>query len=155
MSDYQNDQMADANERAVSRRVQNALTEMHIARQKFLRSLQAGMLTERDKLRFQARILDVYEVLRPYRDRAETEWQSAGRFKNGLEDLPIACVSRKVQERKEVGFGREQVVTREEPQTLHPIHLRELSQDLDDIAKEIGFGPAPDVDPGTVEGGII
>lgn len=155
MSSYQDDAPPDVNERAVARRVQNALTEMHACRQEFLRALQAGMLDQRDKLRFQARILDCYEELRPYRNRASEEWQAAGWFDNGLEDLPKMLGTEQRTETTEKGFGRTVLETTDEPQTLNPHHLRALSEDLDTIAKEIGFGPAPDVDPGSVDGGII
>jgi hypothetical protein len=145
----------DTNERATSRRVQTVLQQMHEERQSFLRGLQAGMLSERDYLRFQAVILDVVEELRPFQSRVSEEWADATQFEQGLDVLPLALQPRKVHMTSEKGFGRAVVEQTTKPPTLDPDHLRIISEQLDEIASEIGFEPAPSVDPGDVDGGII
>lgn len=145
----------DLNERAQNRRVQETLNEMHAARQEFLRAHQAGMLSERLHLKFQSRILDLVEELRPYKNRAQSQWDDATNFDEGLDVLARVLVPRKVTQETDVGFGREKMETHQEPQTLNPHHLREISEELDAIAHEIGFEPAPDKDPDDVHGGQL
>lgn len=149
------DDPPDLNERAVSERVQAVLEEMHATRQEFLRSLQAGMLTQRSQLRMQSRLLDVVEELRPYRKRAKSRWQSAGPLDDGLQSIEQHLQPREQEVEKPVGFGRTKVETEQIPTTMEPMQMITLSQELDEIAEEIGFEPAPDVDPGEVDGGII
>lgn len=152
---YDDDDPPDINERAVSERVQKVLDEMHATRQEFLRSMQAGMLSQRDQLRMQSRLLDVIEELRPYRKRASKRWESAGPFDDGLEGIEANLQPQEQIVQKNVGFGRTKRRTERVPTTMEPLDMVELSQELDEIADEIGFEPAPDVDPGDVDGGII
>lgn len=155
MSQYDDDQPSH-NERATARRVQEALQAMHAERSEFLRAVQAGVADERDHLRFQARILDVREELVPFRNKASEMWEDATAFEEvGLDALPRLLQPRQVTEQKEVGLGRVAIKTRQEPQTLTADHLRQISEELDEIANEIGFEPAPTVSPGDVDGGML
>jgi len=130
---------------ATSRRVQDCITEMHEYRAAFLRSLQAGRESQRLTLKFQARVVELTEALRPFQDETSM-WSRAGpeRYDSLLDALPELVEATEVEEIREVGFGRVKRETRKKPRTLSAQTLIELSHDLDDIANQVGFEPAPD-----------
>ncbi len=144
----------DLNERAVAERVHDALADMHHARREFIRAMQAGELDQRLRLAMQARVLDVFEELRPFRSRVDEEtWKKSTQI-NG-EELPDALASRTVTRTRQVGLGREQKTTETQPVLLTPADLLDISEELDDIAEQIGFTPAPPKNQSDVHGGMI
>lgn len=152
------DTAPDINERAVSSRVHAALDEMHEERKAFNRARQAGTLDPQQRLTMQAAVLDVYEELQPYSNRVDKEvWNTATELEVGDEKLrlPDAVAARPRRRRKSVGMARSQKVIEREPRFIDPQDLREISEDLDRIASEMGFEPAPDQQPEDVHGGQI
>jgi len=154
-ADEDGDQQREKN--ATSRRVQRKITEMHERRAEFIRALQAGTPQTATILAFQTSLVELTEVLRPFRDRAEHRWAQAGPdgFEDLLDRLPTMTAATTTTQVETVGFGRRKRVTREEPQTLTDEMLLVLSHDLDDIAREIGFESEPDQEADRVHGGDI
>ena len=170
------DENPDHRERgATSRRVQERITEMHDHRAVALRARQAGQLSERELLKFQARVIELAEELRPFRDDAGQMWDQAGpdglgqpiyeRVEGGgrqmvgkkptLDSLDYLTQPETETTWETVGFGRRERVTRERPGTLPFWALLDISRDLDDIAAKIGFEVAPDTPAEAVHGGKI
>jgi hypothetical protein len=141
---------------ATSRRVQECITEMHEHRAVFLRARQAGRVSQRLTLQFQTRVVELVEALRPFRDQT-SKWSAAGPegYEDLLNNLPKYTTAKEVEEIREVGFGRVRRETRKEPRTLPAQTLIELSHDLDDIANQVGFEPAPDTSGDPVDGGVL
>lgn len=144
------------NERATNERVQRALTEMQQRRREFQDARQVGQPGDRLHLSFQSVILEVHDVLRPYRGDVAEEWREATRWDDGLEALPKAVGARPVREVRETGIGRETVELEYRPQLLRPTHLLEISYELDEIAKELGFETQPERElPDIQDGGVM
>jgi hypothetical protein len=142
---------------ATSRRVQTKITEMHQRRAAFIRTLQTGEPDTRATLEFQTAVLELSETLRPFRGRAEHHWSTAGPdgYERMLDRLPELTRAKPVTEVETVGFGRTKRVTREQPQTLPVMHLLDLSHDLDDIAREMGFEVEPEQATDRLHGGDL
>jgi len=152
--------LGDANERATTRRVQDSLDGMHRERQRFNRARATGTLDVEGRLAMQNAVIDVYEELAPFKHRIEDDaWADAVEFKHGEDDesapLPDAVAARVVTRTREVGFGRVQTDTEHEPVLVDPADLHDMSEDLDEIAREMGFEPGPDKTVEDVDGGVL
>lgn len=145
----------DRNTRATNTRIQRTLTEMHRHRTEFQQARQVGQPDDGLHLAFQSRVLEAHDALRPYRDEALDDWQSATRWDEGLSLLPKAVAAKPSRKVKSKGFGRSEVELEYEPQLLGEGHLLEISYEIDEIARSIGFEVAPDVELDDVDGGMV
>lgn len=147
---------SDGNKRAVNRRVQQIITEMHRVRQQFQEEREVGDVSDSLHLRFQTALVSCHDALRPFRNRAKSKWEDATEWDEyGLEVLPFAVKARPVETSSSAGMGRFKRQVEHQPRLLDEGHLLQISYDIDEIAEGIGFEPAPDIAPGDVEGGQI
>jgi len=173
-----NDDGPNPNQQATARRIQNALSEMHELRQQFQAERQSGQIDRRTRLGLQAAVLACHDEIRPYRRRARELWQeplpSARRelesedadrddldpeeqpdWSYGLDELS-RHLQPKTQERSvQTGMGRSRVEESARPPRLPAHQLIEISYRIDEVAREIGFSPAPDRQTRDIDGGII
>jgi hypothetical protein len=169
----------DANQQATARRVQRALTEMHELRQQFQAERQSGQIDRRTRLKLQAAVIAVHDEIRPYRRRADELWReplpSARReleamdeetqegldpdeypdWSFGLDELSRHLQPERQQQRVSAGMGRARVETSTRPTHLPAAELIEVSYRIDEVAREMGFSPAPDRKTRDIDGGII
>jgi hypothetical protein len=143
------------NERATNERVQRALTTMAERRRDFQEARQLGAVDDSLHLLFQSSIVEVHDALRPFKGSVSRQWREAARWKKGLKALPKAVAARPQRRVKTVGFGRETVETEYQPQLLREDHLLEMSYELDEIAREIGFETEPGDEEQDQDGGVI
>lgn len=147
---------SSGNERATNERVQRALTTMHDRRRDFQDARQVGAVDDGLHLSFQSCILESHDVLRPYREDVLEKWQNATRWENGLETLPNAVAAKPTRQVKESGIGREDVQTVYQPQLIPEHHLLEISYEIDEIAKTLGFETQPENElPDVQSGGVM
>lgn len=145
----------DRNQRATNERVQTALTSMQRYRSEFQQARQLGQPDDGLHLAFQASIVESHDALRPYKDQASEKWNEATRWDDGLDLLPKAVAARPTEEVKSKGFGRQVVETDYRPQLLAETHLLEISYEIDEIAREMGFEVVPETPERNVDGGVV
>lgn len=154
----QTDEHRTGNDRAVTNRVQSALSYMHETRQEFQDARQVGSLDDALHVRFQASLITCHDEMRPFRKRAKDQWSDAGpldKYENGLSALPYLVSPQTTQKRESKWGGRVKTVVEREPQLLGEATLLEISYAIDEIAEEIGFEPAPKANPEDLHGGRL
>lgn len=135
------------------RRVQSALTELHLVRRRCIDARERGDLTSEDVLEMQVVMLDCIECLRPWRERCE--WEDAGPDWIRLGELHQHLGSVTVEEEQAVGLGRTRRVTETKPRVLDWETLLSVARGIEDCAEQIGLEDGPERVPGSVHGGIL
>lgn len=174
-----NSDAPDANQQATARRVQSALSDMHEYRQQFQAERQAGDISPRTRLGFQAAVLACHDEIRPYRRRAKELWRdpfpSARRqldamdsdkretldvaeypdWSFGLDELSEQLQPEQGRRQIESGMGRTRVEQAAQPPRLPDRQLIECSYRIDELAREMGFAPPPERTVNDLDGGTI
>lgn len=147
--------LVNANETATIRRVQETLDDMHQNRKTFLRALNAGAVTKRNRMQFQSTLIDCITEIRPFKSRSKS-WESKSIRGRSLDKLPEWLIPTRKTTLESRGFGRKKWSTTVEPSLLDDKDLIELSFAIDDVANEIGFEPNPKkANPDDVSGGRL